>query len=202
MNPPITFLHIPKTGGISVLKWMHYQRLKDPSYSYKFNGDHQTLAWLKSKKPNDKFFVIVRNPWDRTVSMYHYIKHIYNKNGTWNESFTDFVRSLADPINPFVISQFEDISPEFLFPAERFTQSLTKWIDSPVDYTLRFENLNEDFKIIQNIFNTDESLLHLNSTEHSHYIEYYTDETRQMVEYLYADDIKNWNYEYGGRTYT
>jgi hypothetical protein len=68
----VIFIHIPRTGG-TVLKWSLNRRLKNLNYINQ--QDHRpaterrneigTSCWNKFYK-----FTIIRNPWDRALSMY------------------------------------------------------------------------------------------------------------------------------------
>ena len=80
----IRFIHIPKTGGISVVKW-----LKNTDIHFKvgrpcpdgFGKIHSTASYWKERHPKKEInmFSIVRNPFTRLVSYYRYIKS-YDKN--------------------------------------------------------------------------------------------------------------------------
>jgi hypothetical protein len=71
-----------------------------------------------------------------------------------------------------------------------------RWIEPGVTHLLRFENLEKDFKIIQDIFQCYEPLGMLNKINHDHYRTYYNDETRQAVAEMFKEDIEAFGYEF------
>lgn len=66
-----------------------------------------------------------------------------------------------------------------------------------VDYIARFENINEEFKTIcKRIGIQPRKLPHLNISNTTHYREYYTDETRELVWDFFQPDIELFGYEF------
>jgi hypothetical protein len=65
-----------------------------------------------------------------------------------------------------------------------------------VTHLLRFENLEKDFKIIQDICQCYQPLGMINKTNHAHYRTYYNEETRQVVAEIFKEDIEAFGYEF------
>ena len=63
------FVHIQKTAGISIVSALS-------KHGGKGNFHQHILDMLAEAKPNKNYFkfAFVRNPWDRAVSRYFYVK--------------------------------------------------------------------------------------------------------------------------------
>ncbi len=168
----ITFIHIPRTGGSSISQWL--SQIFEDKYTVRehiFSSEIENLAPIT--------FTVIRNPWDRVVSMYSFIKN--------------YIRCLVvTDFNDFVLHKIKI----WTFGKHKLSTPQIRWIESGVTYLLRFENLKEDFKIIQDIFQCYEPLKFVNKSEHENYRTYYNDETRQVVAELFKEDIKAFGYEF------
>ncbi len=108
-------------------------------------------------------FTIVRNPWARVVSSYHWRKkkHYINE----NKSFNEFVRNSINTI------------PH----CHEFTNG--------VDFVGKVENIEEDFKKICEKIGIEVKLKHENKTKHKSYWRYYDEETIEIVRKEFSRDI-------------
>lgn len=186
-NPKIAFVHIPKNGGTSISMWLKYQ---SPCTDCVDVGYHSTLAELNV--PDDYLSIaVIRNPWDRMVSFYHYCK--------WKENvaYPDFDYWIKN-IHEVQLSHDTHDKNKLLRNQYWFTPSTpqTVWIHKDPKILLRFENMKQNEEILQQLVGCDIPIVKLNATTHNHYTEYYTDETRKKVEKLFALDIERWNYKF------
>ena len=128
---PYLFLHIPKTGGSSVVQCLPSGRctvedfLKDSknnndfnNYGYGAKRHHYTLEQYNriGYDSFDKFykFTFVRNPWDRVVSIFHDWK-IQNSRKVLHENTADGSRFFTQKeLREDMFSQFVS---KFLMPA-------------------------------------------------------------------------------------
>jgi len=192
----ITFVHIPKTAGSSVGRWLKdHQGISSYSESY----HHPKLEELTN---DPKFsFTIVRNPWDRTVSFYHWLKNIEipNPNSSYTSSEAQTLLNNLNNISawPSFEDWIENIESFKMFTGWWFTPATpqTEWTNG-VTSILRYENLDEDFKQIQTLFDTSDSLPKLLITDHKHYRDYYNDNTRNIIARLFEKDIDTWKYTF------
>lgn len=187
------FVHIPKCAGISVNKALFGN----------LAGGHTTLEQyltvFEPKAIQSYFkFTIVRNPWDRVVSAYHFLKQ--GGMNQWDQAF--YQKELAQYNN------FEDfvkqwlVIPENLAKHHHFqTQShyiLDKYGKVTLDYVGYLENIDTDFKVICNRIGITASLPETNKSKRTNYQDYYTDETKQIVADMYHKDIELLGYNFDG----
>lgn len=172
------FVHIPKCGGTSISEWI--------PYGTHVIG-HPKLESLITPDKKKFTFTIVRNPWDRTVSAYHYLfktKKITNFQSYIDNNTLTFEQFVKDLKNVKV--------PELWFNGE--TQQC-EWFRSGIDLIIKYENMEEDVKRLFS-GSVDTPLPHEHKSEHSHYREYYTDETREIISTIFKEDIEMFHYEY------
>jgi hypothetical protein len=184
----LTFLHIPKTAGTSVLNWLRTNK-----------GDSNIVEWETHPKHSElpqgnTSFAIVRNPWDRMVSAYHYLKNISLPEGSSWLKLNDIAEDNFPTFETWIKNLHNYKNPDaYWFRPE--TQQV-EWIDVPVGLVLRYENLQEDFKQIQHQFNCNLSLPHIYASGRTDYKDYFTSDTKQIVAKLSRSDIETWNYLY------
>ena len=173
----ITFFHMPKNAGSSIEKWLQNNldadvyledlRHASPQSQKPLFGD---FGWS---------FCCVRNPWDRVVSWYNFFKG----QSKINISFADYMKASFNP---------ELNTAKYLKPIN--TQVL---FVNAVDYTIRYENLIEDFKVVQEKVNCFEPLMHMNSSKRTKYRDYYDNKEQiDMVADYYHEEIQLFKYEY------
>jgi hypothetical protein len=180
-------VHIPKNGGTSISLW--FKQLS-PCTDCIEVGYHSTLAELNA--PNDYTTIaVVRNPWDRMISFYHYWK--------WRERVLDLDFDYwIKNIHKMELSHDKSKPNKLLRNQYWFTPSTpqTIWIHKDPTLLLRFEDMKQNEEVLQELVDCDVPIPKLNATVHNHYTEYYTDETRKIVDRLFALDIERWNYTF------
>ena len=194
------FVHIPKTAGNSIQSVLRdYSEdqlvalrkeqdgierfgLHNPKYKVK---KHSTLSEYYDALGNEQFgklykFTCVRNPWDRMVS--YYFTPTQNPE-IWDRkkfreiiskamSAADYLRLGDDGEDPF----------------------------ANVDYTMRFENLADDFRVVcATIGISPPTLPQYNRSSREHYSKYYDDELREFVCARFAAEIERFGYKFEGR---
>ena len=213
------FIHIFKTAGSSVASCLvpHARVVDRIVYGYWFTRKtvgmlNRILGWRDlSNKPFTGFrhheaaldvkkklseevynslfkFAFVRNPWDWRVSLYFYVKrrpqHKFHKT-IKDMSFSDFIK--------WDVSQNTNKQIDFI------TDENGNII---IDYVGKFESLNEDFEFIRNklsIPNLKTNIPQINvsnNREFRDYRNYYDNETRNLVEDYYRDDIEKFGYKF------
>ena len=138
-------------------------------------------------------FTIIRNPWERVYSLYKYRQKVGNISNDIN--FTDYIINLQ---NAFNSKEFSDTL--FSYPPHRYAAAdylLDDQGDIIVDYIIRFENRDQDLKIVLkklDYIKLGQLRVQSSSTKSTHYSYYYNHYTRKIIEEIYAKDIKLYNY--------
>lgn len=184
----LIFIHIPRTGGTSILKLMagkEKERDHSPWFQYKNSCPWAFKHYFK--------FAIVRNPWDRFVSVYKYLKK--GGNGDKYDLFIrDYLNKYED-FTDFVLNGFPDLyfrNILLFMPQTYYICDLKNQI--MVDEIIKFENLNEEIKKIQVFKNRN--LQKINKSDDKNYKEFYNDETIAIIRKWYSNDIKTFGYAF------
>ncbi|MBD3262197.1 MAG: hypothetical protein GF334_11120 [Candidatus Altiarchaeales archaeon] len=177
------FFHNPRTGGTSIRAVLAPyadvdQRISAPHY---MPATVRDIIGLEQFKCLYKFS-IVRNPWEKLVSNYHYARgnpEHYEFDIMQGMSFSEFVI--------YFVEKRAKTQHQFLSGEDG---------ELLVDYVGRFESLREDFSHVCQVIGISPVLRHLNSVEHGKYESYYNSDTRALVERYFQKDIALWGYSY------
>lgn len=189
------FLHIPKTGGTSIGHWMMENGGPQLGHWYL----HPRLTEIQGVAGKKFSFTVVRNPWDRLVSLYHFSRDWRNPAPYGNAVAGAELQATLDRIKQQTFAQWlQGIETAPGLPNIWFNglTNQVDWMDEPVDLILKFETLETDFQQIQDRLNCQVPLRHELSTVHGPYQDYYTTETQALVARLYARDIAAFNYTF------
>ena len=194
------FIHIPKTGGKGITRsYKTVDPICDDGVDlFKFNpfGDslpnaHLTLDELHGLVPETKdmrTWAIVRNPFDRYVSYYHYgIKKLPGR----DKVFASFEEFLYYACTGYKMKTSEG------WERAKMTQADQIFIDGQigVDEVLLFEDVFRHKSLT--VGGLTIPLAHVNSSRHYHYRQYYTDDLmKELVQVHCADEIKMFNYKF------
>lgn len=183
-NRPYIFIHINKTAGTSIGR-----ALGMPVKRHLMAKE--VIASIGQEKWDSAFkFTLVRNPWDKAVSLYEYRKK-KDRTGvaTRGISFSDWVK----------VTYGEQKDPSYYEP--RAFQPQVEWLRDfegriSMDFIGKFESINEDFEHIREIIGLDAGLPHLNAGRRSGYRSYYDNETREIIAHWFKEDIHAFGYEF------
>jgi hypothetical protein len=176
------FVHVPKTGGASML-----QALNGPR---KRGHIHAPLSSVE--RNNRPAFGFVRNPWDRMVSLYSYLCQKTTAPGllAYQKQINEagFKWWLMQD-HYFIGRETSELEPLQI-------RSQMWWLDD-CDLIGRFESLQMCFDLICSKLGIEKSvLLNLNASKHGHYSTYYDHESRAFVAEHFAQEIKRFNYKF------
>ena len=180
----LLFVHIARTGGTSVesaLVGNDWWRI-DPKTKHlsarQMRAFYGEDIWNKYKK-----FSIVRNPWDRVISMW--------ATGWWSPEL-----NMAGIENHSGLKQFiERLSPH---EHEEYGSLLfVDIINEELDYILRYETLNSDLNQMLDELGLGQVVLpRLESRKREPYTFYYNDDTKALVQKIFSQDILKYGYSF------
>jgi hypothetical protein len=172
----LIFIHIPKNAGTSISSCFSTQRINQPR-------KHASIEEVKNGFPTEyktyRKFAIVRNPYDRMVSYFFYLK----RNNNYYVRDVDFKGWL----NYLVNIKKQNVNNSEL--QKTFTQS--SWVDDTVNI-LRFENLKEE---VNNFLKEEIRLPKTNASNHQKFLEYYDKNSLNNVYNIFKEDFEKFNYK-------
>jgi len=186
------FIHIPKNGGMAV---------NDGLFDGRMIGGHSTAAFFKvvfGKQFDEYFkFAIARNPWDRLVSAYEYLKGggMDYRDREWEQKhigqYHDFKSFVNNWLNEKNIYKGMHVMPQTEFVCDRSGKVI-------VNYIGRFEHFEDSFADVCNRLGKPECKLpHTNkSVREKDYRTYYGDEEAMRVAKVYRKDIETFGYTF------
>ena len=206
----LIFIHIPKCAGTSIEEFFYGETLDwtKPNYrmlhgwcpKYKIHLQHlsaRQMVRLKNLVPPNIWrhytkFAVVRNPWDRAVSGYAWLKN----RGYPNDSLKNFILCRGSYKDLVANPQHIDYRGEHFLTQKSFIT-----IDGTlaVDRIIRYENLhlelNQFFKEmgISREFNIK---THRSKRTFPHYSNYYSDKCIELIRKKYQEDIQEWDYHF------
>ena len=179
-DPNTTFIHIPKTAGTAISRWLIHHANGQWQFKDTHGGKHAPLDMIKKLRPEANLgfvFVSIRNPWDRMVSGYHY----YKKQRKLKE-FPSFEKFL-----------FQEEWHQLNKPQAHYFKS------QEVDCVIRYENLVEDFRQIQQRFGKNKKPLQRSnrSDRTPDYRTYYTSSAMiDIVAKRHQKDLRRFKYTF------
>ena len=187
-HPRFIFLHIPKNAGSSITKTLaNYigvdrEVLRPQKYKFLSIGDVRGNGGPRVKllHPEGIYFVfsVLRNPWDRVVSYFHYLQQIKQPPGNLSKDVT-FDRWVRN-------GGFKGLRPQHTHVG----------YGDRLDYLARFETLQDDWVKICEGLGIDTPLIHDKKSKHKPFREYYGSVTQHLVGRFYKEDIKRFGYEF------
>jgi hypothetical protein len=187
MSEPVegTFIWIPKTGGSSIRHKLSEYGMVSDKYSMKRCAPLMTFGHQTPVDAMGFTFCIVRNPYDRAVSLYWH----YRKRKRYRHSFLHFLQTLQrgiDPVGRWNVSGMSQANPQ------------VAWMQSGIDYVGRFENIQGSYDVIcQRLGVPCADMPHKNDGKHAAWQTFYRPEAARLVEHIYHDDFVEFGYEKG-----
>lgn len=185
------FKHIPKTAGESIRQIMPDDTLF-VGHDY-YHPEYKHLYFDIEKYLQRFVIAFVRNPYDRVVSAFHYL----NNGGNSHIDKLDkdkYIEKYNGSFDCFVKNSFPYIKRQIHFMSQ-YSWVYFKSVGI-CNFIGKYETIQDDIVKLSNIINLKNMELPLlNKSEHKHYENYYTRETKKIVYEQYKNDFKFFGYE-------
>jgi hypothetical protein len=200
----VVFVHVPKTGGCTID--LLFDREVADARKVTGAGRHAPYGRLLKVDPTiDDYwsFGFVRDPWARLVSYWSMLRDFYAR---VEAGKPEALRKLAE------VPAVWAVEGEYRHDFRRFVVEGTAAIPKAgrpqvatlsagarrVDFVGRVETFDRDLAIVRERLGLPPlpRVPRLNKSSHGDYHEYYTDETRDHVAKIFADDIAAFGYTF------
>ena len=192
----VIFIHINKAGGTSISSAL-YGGEQDENGLVRTHGHAKWWfykAYFGAEKYNKFFkFAIVRNPYDRFVSIFHYLKKGGNNPSDKNfyEQYFDQDTTFEEFVNGTIKdNKLQNIS--HIKPQYPFIYNIKK--ELKINYIGRLEEINKSIEYVQNFCPHKIQLEKLNSSKHDHYTKYYNSSLQKIVSDYFRLDFEYLGY--------
>ncbi|MCP5025247.1 MAG: sulfotransferase family protein [Actinomycetia bacterium] len=198
------FIHISKNAGTSIIA--------TAGDAITVAGHRIAESWVAENGRNALLFAVVRNPFDRVLSEYHFRLRRF-EDGEVNQHLANLVK----PFDAWVRSTFSDgeLRTRAHFEATGVSFSelnmiddcliwflpQTRWIglsggETLVDEILRYESLEDDWHRFSQEHGIDRRLVHRNQSRRDRdYRPYYTRQSWEIVRDYYREDFEAFGFE-------
>lgn len=179
---PYIFIHVPKTAGSSITRALNIGE----------HCCHEPLSKYPSYLLKNVFsFTFVRNPYDRIFSAYNYLSQMRGNDA--DNAFASEHLSRYKNFNTFI----KDFKKSETLQQWLHFRSVFDFIDGPIDFIGKYENLQHDFNVVCNIIGLPHTTLnHINSSAHGHYSQYYNSSSKKIVEKIFCRELDEFDYAF------
>lgn len=186
------FIHIPKTAGSSVSNWIK------ENLNYKVLGKQHDLYrhWCKNHGKPTYHFVVVRNPYARIFSWFHYQGRLITDKIDAGEKLT----STEEQNLEFHNKGFDHwvLNSERPWYYKDIKRQQIEYFNKDTVIKVHLENINEEFVQIQEHVNCFAPIGKDNVSTSSQldYRDFYSKKSKQFVEKIYGGDFSYLGYKF------
>ena len=191
----VVFIHIPKTAGISISENLDNKRRLDLNL-YAVHGHELAKNIVTSEHKNRIILGIVRNPYNRLISIYNYL---YGKKGILLNLLYDYIIHPTYTFKHFILNfekEFYKNSPAMFTCFDYVTDDNNKLIPTDI---IKFENLQTEYNDFCKKYNMETNILeHKNEskTKKQDITSIYTREMLDVVNKIFYNDFITFNYDF------
>lgn len=181
----IAFVHIPKTGGGSVIEWFNKNNLNNHLIFY----GHKNLNQIKNLTPKkiDTSFCVVRNTYERLISAYTFTHNKVKKKISKNENI-EINQAILNTYNSGIVSFIE-----YMHSINHVTTANQLEFSNGVDFVLQSDQLCSINKL-NHLFNTNILIEKERRVRKYNDKKYYTKDFIDVVNDLYQNEINYFNF--------
>jgi len=195
----ITFIHIPKNAGTSISR--HIMK----NYKYQISSKQHDAYKKIPILWKDNVFVVIRNPFDRLVSLFEHDKKTFFKkrknhsliNWSYQECLKGFNHWVQHHRNTRFFKTNNGVRRKFAWGDQKQIKFFPL---SNINVTvIRFENLIDD---LNNLFLKNKLKVFSNlpkdnvSVANKNYKDYYDNKSKTIVENIFKDELEFFNYSF------
>lgn len=194
-NNRVIFIHVPKAAGNALIKTLFGASATghDPLRRYLSHNSEKFYSYYK--------FAVVRNPYDRLVSSFFYLKQ--GGIGFFDNDFAESYLNDIDSFEEFVTRLGSD---------DEFRGAIMSWVhfvpqldfitldgsNVAVDRVIKLESIDQEIsELCEKLGVPPVKMIKDNMSQRKSYKTYYTPELISIVSSLYKDDLAVLNYTFG-----
>lgn len=207
LNRKILFVHINKSCGDIITDNFKQNGLNELTGFHRSLEDMLILSKTQYNINKEDLFIftIVRNPWERMLSMYLF----YHKNNFNSPEFFSGNYTIDNDFNNWIeyiySNKFDRMRRHSAVNIFKYCfcnqlnwvkyKDTNNIIENVNIYKIENLNLDEFLKNTLKLNNVD-AFKKVNPTNHKHYSQYYNNKSIKLVEEHYKDDIEYFNYKF------
>lgn len=208
-NQEAMFIHVPKNAGVSIRSLLikygfknydaldkQFRTIRHPALA-----NHMPIYMLQSFPYMpvyiNKSFMVVRNPWDRMVSLYnHRMRKLYTYYEGKPRNNSKDIAVAKQGFVPWLLTT-PSLGDKVLTRMPQINWGKDQDGNYVIKDVLRYEKLSDHWSKLSNIYAWPvDVLLHINSSNTTDYRSVYNQEAIDHVAKYFAEDIELYSYDF------
>lgn len=191
----LLFVHIPKCAGASVIREMQ-PCMEIRTAICDTDNNHATLDCCKKYLRAEEYdrlhkFTIVRNPWDRASSWFHFRKERLELKQEKEESEVRELHVMQNEgLNRWILEYHDTPWTGTWF---KLCHPQSFWLGDDIDTIIKFEDMYDDLQTLGIKLSHHKHKTH---NSNSDYRNLYNDEARDLIKRICKEDIDKFNYTF------